>query len=171
MKGSCFRQIHSFVVAKFIPQRSATWTSYYGLEKAASLKSHPFLALRVSQTDIGMPNFDLHDGQFLFAISPKKPTGVNDGCYFALGSSLDGEKKMLRVEPLCPGGHTLYVHTFPRLLEDTEFKPSKEPVHHISHRLDESSYLTFCRSVMEVYETFIQKSAQWMHSPPVEVIG
>ncbi|KAG2741337.1 hypothetical protein P692DRAFT_20256953 [Suillus brevipes Sb2] len=49
---------HSFVVAKFLPQRSATWTSHYGLEKAASLKSHPFLALRVSRADImiGMQN-------------------------------------------------------------------------------------------------------------------
>lgn len=113
MRGSCFRQMpHSFVVAKFLPQRSATWTSHYGLEKAASFKSHPFLALRVSRTDIGMQNLDLQE-QFLFAISPKKPTGVNDGCYFALGSSLDKEKKMLRVEPpLRPGGRTLYVHTF-----------------------------------------------------------
>ncbi|KAG2071481.1 kinase-like protein [Suillus decipiens] len=162
MRGSCFRQMpHSLIVAKFIPQRSATWTSYYGLEKAASLKSHPFLALRVSRTDIGMQDFG-HQGQFLFAISPKKPTGVNDGCYFALGSSLDKGKKMLRVEPpLLPGGRTLYVHTFPRLLEDTEFKPSPETVPHILHRLDEPSYLTFCRSVMEVYETFVrQKSAK-----------
>ncbi|KAG2340923.1 hypothetical protein BDR05DRAFT_840076, partial [Suillus weaverae] len=148
---------HSFVIAKFLPQRSATWTSYYGLEKAASLESHPFLALRVSRTDIGMQDFD-RQGQFLFAISPKKPSGVNDGCYFALGSSLDKEKKMLRIEPpLGLGDCTLYVHTFPRLLEDTEFKLSPETVPHISHQLDESSYRTFCRSVMEVYETFARE--------------
>ncbi|KAG1717675.1 hypothetical protein EDB19DRAFT_1183752 [Suillus lakei] len=158
MKGTCFRQIpHSFVVAKFLPQRSATWTSYYGLEKAASLKSLPFLALRVSRTDIGMQDFG-RQGQFLFAISPQKPTGVNDGCYFTLGSSLDRERRMLHVEPpLRPGGRTLYVHTFPRLLEDTEFKLSPETVPHIPHRLDESSYLTFCGSVMEVYEKFVQQ--------------
>ncbi|KAG1887633.1 kinase-like domain-containing protein [Suillus subluteus] len=146
MKGSCFPQIpHSFVVAKFLPQRSATWTSYYGLKKAASLKSLPFLALRVSRTDIGMQKFD-RQGQFLFAISSKKPTGVNDGYYFALRSSLDKDS----VEPpLRPGDRTLYVHTFLKLLEDTEFKLSPETVPHISNRLDESSYLTFCRSVME----------------------
>ncbi|KAG2034635.1 kinase-like domain-containing protein [Suillus americanus] len=151
---------HSFVVAKFLPQRSATWTSYYGLEQAASLKSLPFLALRVSETDIGMRNFGRQE-HALFAVSSEKPTGVNDGCYFALGSSLDKDEKMLRVEPPLRPGHdlTLYVHTFPRLLEDTLFKLSPETVPHISHRLDESSYLTFCRSVMEVHETFVHKKS------------
>jgi hypothetical protein len=106
---------------------------------------------------IGVQHCDF-EAKFLFAISSKKPTGVNDGCYFALGSSLDKEKKMLRVEPpLRPGGRTLYVHTFPKLFEDTIFKHSPETVPHISHWLDEASYLTFCRSVMEVHETFVQK--------------
>ncbi|KAG0699226.1 kinase-like domain-containing protein [Suillus ampliporus] len=155
---------HSFVVAKFIPQRSATWISNYGYEKR----------LRVSRPDIGLPNIDPRHGRFLFVISSQKPTGVNDGCYFALGSSLDIEMKMLRVEPpLQTGGPTLYVHTFPRLLEDTLFEISPVTVPHLPHQLDESSYLAFCRSVMEVYEKFVQQKcandAHWSGgSDPVE---
>ncbi|KAG2041060.1 hypothetical protein BDR03DRAFT_35203 [Suillus americanus] len=172
MKGSCFHQIpHSFVVAKFLPQRSATWTSYYGLEKAASLKSLPFLALRVSRTDVGMQDFD-RQGQFLFAISSKKPTGVNDGCYFTLGSSLDKDKKMLRFEPpLRPGDRTLYVHTFPRLLEDTEFKLSPKKLCLIS-RIDLTILVTspsVVRSWKFTSHLFKQK-AQRIHSHLVEVI-
>ncbi|KAG1849705.1 hypothetical protein DFJ58DRAFT_794829 [Suillus subalutaceus] len=108
---------------------SANWTSYYGLEKAASLKTLPFLALRSGR-----------QGQFLFAISSGKPTGVNDGCYFALGSSLSIERKTLHVEPsLRPSGRTLYVHTFPRLLEDAQFQISPVTVPHLPHRLDEAT--------------------------------
>jgi len=147
---------HSFVVAKFLPQRSANWTSYYGLERAASLKPLPFLALRVSRTDVGMQDLG-RQGQFLFAISSEKPTGVNDGCYFTLGSSLSIERKMLRVEPsLCPSGHTLYVHTFPRLLEDAQFQISPVTVPHLPHRLDEPSFLAFCNSVLEIYTKFLK---------------
>ncbi|KAG2071500.1 kinase-like protein [Suillus decipiens] len=154
---------HSFVIAKFLPQRSADWTSYYGLEKAASLKTLPFLALRVSRTDIGMQDMG-RQGQFLFAISSEKPTGVNDGCYFALGSSLNIERKMLCVEPsLYPGGRTLYVHTFPRLLEDAQFQISPVTVPHLPHRLDESSFLAFCGSVLDVYAKFL-KCANDAHS-------
>ncbi|KAG0707894.1 kinase-like domain-containing protein [Suillus ampliporus] len=166
MRGSCFRQMpHSFVVAKFIPQRSASWTSHYGLEKAASMKTLPFLALRVSRPDIGMQDLGLQ-GKYLFVISPHTPTGVNDGCCFALGSSLNKERKMLHLEPpLHPGGRTLYVHTFPRLLEDTIYDPSPVTVPHLPHQLDESSFLTFCRSVMEVNEKFVQeKCAKDAHS-------
>ncbi|KAG1779413.1 hypothetical protein EV702DRAFT_99782 [Suillus placidus] len=83
---------HSLVVAKFMPQRSAYWTSHYGREKAISLPTRPFLALRISQNDIGLDN-QLREGDFLFAVSPQKPSGVNKGCYFALGSSLDGGRK------------------------------------------------------------------------------
>ncbi|KAG0707893.1 kinase-like domain-containing protein [Suillus ampliporus] len=149
---------HSFVVAKFIPQRSATWTSYYGHEKATSFKTVPFLALRVSRTDVGLQELAPHHGRFLFVISTRKPTGVNDGCYFALGSSLDKERKMLRVAPpLRTDFHTLYVHTFPKLLEDTQFDISPVTVPHLQQQLDESSYLTFCRSVLEVHEKFVQE--------------
>lgn len=138
--------------------RSANWTSYYGLEKAACLKPLPFLALRVSRTDVGMQDLG-RQGQFLFAISSEKPTGVNDGCYFTLGSSLNIEKKTLRVEPpLSPGGHTLYVHTFPRLLEDAQFQISPAIVPHLPHRLDESSFLAFCGSVLEVYAKFLKRA-------------
>jgi hypothetical protein len=98
-------------------------------------------------------------GQFLFAISSEKPTGVNDGCYFTLGSSLNIEKKTLRVEPpLSPGRHTLYVHTFPRLLEDAQFQISPAIVPHLPHRLDESSFLAFCGSVLEVYAKFLKRA-------------
>ncbi|KAG1841823.1 hypothetical protein DFJ58DRAFT_807718 [Suillus subalutaceus] len=135
---------HSFVIAKFLPQRSANWTSYYGLEKAASLKTLPFLALRVSRTDVGMQDLG-RQGQFLFAISSGKPTGVNDGVI---------ERKTLHVEPsLRPSGRTLYVHTFPRLLEDAQFQISPVTVPHLPHRLDEASFLlAFCGSVLEIYE-------------------
>ncbi|KAG1887625.1 hypothetical protein F4604DRAFT_1717852 [Suillus subluteus] len=154
---------HCFVIAKFLPQRSANWTSYYGLEKAASLKTLPFLALRVSRTDVGMQDLG-RQGQFLFAISSEKPTGVNDGCYFALGSSLSIERKMLHIEPsLRPSGRTLYIHTFPRLLEDAQFQISPVTVPHLPHRLDEASFLAFCGSVLKVYAKFL-KCANDAHS-------
>ncbi|KAG2041072.1 hypothetical protein BDR03DRAFT_946922 [Suillus americanus] len=44
----------SFVVAKFMPERSASWTSSYGLKKATSWTTRPFLALRISRTDVGL---------------------------------------------------------------------------------------------------------------------
>ncbi|KAG1741516.1 uncharacterized protein EDB91DRAFT_1222426 [Suillus paluster] len=117
--------LHSFVIAKFIPQgRSTSWTSYYWVEKATSLTTRSFLVLRISRSDIGSDD----KSQLLFVISPQKPGGVNDGCYITLGSSLDEGKKILHVEPfLCPEGGTLYVHTFPSLLEDREFKFSYSP--------------------------------------------
>ncbi|KAG2145176.1 kinase-like domain-containing protein [Suillus clintonianus] len=159
---------HCFVIAKFLPQRSANWTSHYGLEKAASLKALPFLALRVSRSDDGVQDL-CRQGQFLFVISPEKPTGVNDGCYFTLGSSLNIERKMLHVEPpLRPGGRTLYIHTFPRLQadaipilrlqEDGLFEFSLAAVPHLPHRLDESSFLAFCGSVMDVFEKFVKRA-------------
>ncbi|KAG2145178.1 hypothetical protein DEU56DRAFT_754054 [Suillus clintonianus] len=149
---------HSFVIAKFLPHRSATWTSHYGLEKAASLNSLPFLALRVSRTDVGVQDLG-RQGHFLFVISPEKPTGVNDGCYFTLGSSLIVERKMLHVEPpLRPGGRTFYIHTFPRLLEDAQFEFSPATVPHLPHRLEEFSFLAFCGSVMAVFEKFVKRA-------------
>jgi hypothetical protein len=147
---------HTFVVAKLIPQRSAYWTSGYGILKATSLATRPFLALRISRTDIG---YDGHwrEGDFLFAISPQKPSGVNEGCYFALGSSLDEGSKMLHVQPpLHPKGGTLYVHTFPKLLEHLELDPPVS-VAHLPHQLEESSYLAFCRSVLDDYDKILQE--------------
>jgi len=150
---------HTFVVAKLIPQRSAYWTSGYGILKATSLATRPFLALRISRTDIG---YDDHwrEGDFLFAISPQKPSGVNEGCYFALRSSLDEGSKMLHVQPpLHPKGGTLYVHTFPKLLEHLELDPPVS-VAHLPHQLEESSYLAFCRSVLDDYDKILQENTR-----------
>lgn len=150
---------HSLVVAKFMPQRSAYWTSPYGRKKATSLPTRPFLALRISQTDIGCHN-QWEDGDFLFAVSPQKPSGANEGCYFALGSSLDAGRRILHVEPpLHPGCGTLYVHTFPRLLEHLDPVRSKSQVQTVSrlpHQLDESSYFAFCRSVLDDYDNILK---------------
>ncbi|KAG2340936.1 hypothetical protein BDR05DRAFT_482627 [Suillus weaverae] len=147
---------HAFVVAEFTPRRSARWTSGYGSLKATSLATRPFLALRISRTDIGYGD-NWSEGDFLFVISPQKPSGVNEGCYFALGSSLDEGSKTLHVEPpLHPEGGTLYVHTFPRLLEHLGFEPPVS-VAHLPHQLEESSYFTFCRSVLDDYDRMLQK--------------
>ncbi|KAG2041080.1 hypothetical protein BDR03DRAFT_1024239 [Suillus americanus] len=146
---------HTFVVAEFMLQRSAYWTSSYGILQAASLTTCPFLALRISRKDIG---YDDHwrKGVFLFVISPQKPSGVNEGCYFALGSSLDESRKMLHIEPpLHPEGGTLYVHTFPKLLEHIEIELPGS-VTHLPHQLENSSYLTFCRSVLDDYVRILQ---------------
>ncbi|KAG1868453.1 hypothetical protein F4604DRAFT_910890 [Suillus subluteus] len=149
---------HSLVVAKLMPQPSAYWTSYYGREKVISLATRPFLALRISQTDVGLHD-NSQEGDFLFAISPQKPSGVNKGCYFALGSSLDAGRKMLHVEPpLHPEGGTLYVHTFPRLLEYVESARSRaRTVPRLPHQLEKSSYLTFCHSVLHDYDRKIHE--------------
>lgn len=148
---------HNFVVAEFMPRRSARWTSGYGILKATSLATRPFLALRISRTDIGFHNNSWNDGDFLFVISPQKPSGVNEECYFTLGSSLDEGSKMLHVEPpLHPEGGTLYVHTFPKLLEDIEYERPAS-VAHLPHQLEESSYLTFCRAVLDDYDRMLQE--------------
>ncbi|KAG1839141.1 hypothetical protein DFJ58DRAFT_859919 [Suillus subalutaceus] len=149
---------HSLVVAKLMPQRSANWTSYYGRQQAISLATRPFLALRISQTDIGLHGHS-QEGDFLLAISPQKPSGVNEGCYFALGSSLDEGRKMLHVEPpLHPEGGTLYVHTFPRFLEYVESARSRaRTVPRLPHQLGKFSYLTFCHSVLHDYDRILQE--------------
>ncbi|KAG1779415.1 kinase-like domain-containing protein [Suillus placidus] len=65
---------------------------------------------------------------------------------------------MLHVEPpLHPeGGTTLYVHTFPRLLEHVEPRAARSQVR-LLHQLDESSYLAFCRSVLDDYDRILQE--------------
>ncbi|KAG1815140.1 uncharacterized protein BJ212DRAFT_258508 [Suillus subaureus] len=140
-----------------MPQRSAYRTSHHGREKAISLATRPFLALRISQTDVGLHDY-LQEGDFLFAISPQKPNGVNEGCYFALGSSLDGNRKMLHIEPpLHPEGGTLYVHTFPRLLEYVEpVRSQVRTVPRLPYQLEKSSYLTFCHSVLDDHDRILQ---------------
>ncbi|KAF8515061.1 hypothetical protein JB92DRAFT_2916075 [Gautieria morchelliformis] len=124
---------HSFVVTRFIPQRSAWWTSYYGVQKASALVTHPFLALRVFATDLGWgdpSNPTRHI--YLFIVSPQKPTGLNSDCYFTVASTVSEETRHLRVHPpLTRDGPTLYIHTFPKLYEE------------------ESSFRIFCRSVMK----------------------
>ncbi|KAG1738726.1 hypothetical protein EDB19DRAFT_880411 [Suillus lakei] len=89
---------HSFVIAKFMPKHSASWTSYIRLKKATSWTTRCFLALRISRTDIGL-YINRCQGQLLFVVSPRKPSRVNEGCYFAMGSSLDQGTKLLHVEP------------------------------------------------------------------------
>ncbi|KAG2071491.1 hypothetical protein BDR04DRAFT_506328 [Suillus decipiens] len=146
---------HNFVVAEHMPRRSASWTSGYGILQATSLTTRPFLALRISRTDIGCDD-QWRKGDFLFAISPQKPSGVNEGCYFTLGSSLDERSKTLQVEPpLHPEGATLYVHTFPKLLEHLKFD-SPVSVACLPHQLEESSYFTFCRSLLDDYGRILQ---------------
>ncbi|KAG1754711.1 uncharacterized protein EDB91DRAFT_1076828 [Suillus paluster] len=59
---------------------------------------------------------------------------------------------MLHVEPpLRPEGDALYVHTFSEL-DDREFRRPPVAVPHLQHQMEESSYLTFCRSVSDDYE-------------------
>ncbi|KAG2351178.1 hypothetical protein BDR07DRAFT_1502341 [Suillus spraguei] len=147
---------HNFVVGRTIyPSVRLLGPLVYGILQATSLTSRPFLALRISRRDIGCGD-QWREGDFLFAISPHKPSGVNEGCHLALGSSLDERSKMLHVEPpLHPEGGTLYVHTFPRLLEHLGPKPPIS-VAHLPHQLEQSSYLTFCRSVLDDYDRILQ---------------
>ncbi|KAH7907913.1 kinase-like domain-containing protein [Hygrophoropsis aurantiaca] len=143
---------HSFVVAKFAPKKSASWTSYYGVRAAALLSTRPFLALRMPLVHIGLQEPSDPPCYVLFLVSGRKPEGLNDNSYFALGPASDQESKILHVRPgplLCPDGRTLYVHTFPKLFED-ELVPEPVPVAaEFSHHLDNSDFLTFCRSVLE----------------------
>ncbi|KAG2058191.1 hypothetical protein BDR06DRAFT_950604, partial [Suillus hirtellus] len=64
---------------------------------------------------------------------------------------------MLHVEPpLHPEGGTIYVHTFPKLLEDIEYERPAS-VAHLPHQLEESSYFTFCRAVLDDYDRMLQE--------------
>ena len=141
---------HSFVIAKLVPKRSAMWTSYYGIQKAADLATRPFLALHVSATDLGLGDPEEPERySTLFLVSPEKPTGLK---YFTLTPRASGEKRALVVNPsLHPEGRSLYVHTFPELHEDEViFGAGVANDATIGpHYLDKPSFRTFCRSVMK----------------------
>ncbi|THH19818.1 hypothetical protein EW146_g1422 [Bondarzewia mesenterica] len=142
---------HSFVVARFLPQLSAQWTSHYGFKKAADLVTRPFLALRVYATDIGLgdPSQPTRYA-VLFVVSSQKPIGVNKDCFFALGSAVDQKYRALTVNPpISLGGRALYVHTFPKLHACFQGDVDITSSSYSPYRLDESNFHTFCHSVME----------------------
>ncbi|KAH7907915.1 kinase-like domain-containing protein [Hygrophoropsis aurantiaca] len=157
---------HSFVVAKLVPTESVAWTLCYGIQVAGFLNARPFLALRMPVAHIGLGKYYDPADHILFLVSRKKP--AQGGPCFTLGPAFDQpeESKTLHVRPgpsLSPDGHTLYVHTFPKIFERLPHVNTGRSVPapaEFPHHLEDSSLLMFCRSVLEQHDTCRQEWTQ-----------
>ncbi|OBZ65314.1 hypothetical protein A0H81_14784 [Grifola frondosa] len=113
-----------FVVARFLANQSARWTSWYGVQASEHfLPTRPFLALPVVLKDFALfHNPSSEDRPFLFVVSPCKPTGVFRGTCLPLALPSEVEGIDLVVEPPLPlsFGRPLYLHTAP-FLQDNKF--------------------------------------------------
>ena len=144
---------HSFVVARFLPQPSAQWTSPYGIEKAADIPTRPFLALRIYAKDMGYSNRPEHAHlSMLFIVSPEKPVGASKDCFFTLASGAKTADRVLAVTPpLSSSERPFYLYTFPKLFADytvSDFDVSGDRFSG-PHKLDESDFKIFCKSILE----------------------
>ena len=144
---------HSFVVARFLPQPSAQWTSIYGVEKAADIITHPFLALRMHLKDIGFSSRPKHAHLFmLFIVSSERPTGASEDCIFTLGPVAEKTDRVLTVNPpFSFSGRPVYLYAFPKLIAKctvSDFDISDDRFSG-PHKLDETDFKIFCESVIE----------------------
>lgn len=145
---------HSFIAAKLWAQRSAYWTSYFGVQAAARLVTHPFIALRVRESDLREDHFSATSKNFLFIVSPHKPTGNHSTNYVVVLPTTQKEGRSVSVHPpLHVQGQTLYIHTIPRLLElpweaeeNTNIATARVAG---PHQLDDESFRNFRRWYQE----------------------
>ncbi|KIJ64947.1 hypothetical protein HYDPIDRAFT_28291 [Hydnomerulius pinastri MD-312] len=131
---------HSFVLAKFSPERSATWTSFYGSQRAAYLTTRPFAALRIPPVDIGS---NIQCRGVLFAVSTAKPSGT----YYVTLEPASGDSEGIKSPHLVSDPHsaqnipgTLYIQTIPPLYEPYSRPPDSSNFHYLygseSHSLE-----------------------------------
>ena len=144
---------HSFVVARFLPQRSAHWTSLYGAKKAADIDTHPFLALRIYANDMGYSNRPENAHlSMLFIVSSEKPVGASKNCFFTLAPAAENSERVLTVTPpLSSSERPFYLYTFPKLLANYTVSDLDVSGDRFSgpHQLDEADFKIFCKSILE----------------------
>ena len=144
---------HSFVVARFLPQRSAHWISHYGTKKSADLHTHPFLALRIYAKDMGYSDRPEHAHlSMLFIVSSEKPVGASKNCFFTLAPAAENSERVLTVTPpLSSSERPFYLYTFPKLLANYTVSDLDVSGDRFSgpHQLDEADFKIFCKSILE----------------------
>ncbi|KAH7907916.1 kinase-like domain-containing protein [Hygrophoropsis aurantiaca] len=138
---------HSFVVAKFAPKKSATWTSYYGVRAAALLSTRPFLALRMPLVHIGLQKPSDPPCYVLFLVSARKPEGWN--------GKQNPARPSRALAATSDWPHTLFEDSLDPDPGESVLVPAEFP-----HHLDDSDFLTFCRSVLEQHNTLLQEHIQ-----------
>lgn len=145
-----------FVVVTLDAVQSASWTSYYGVDRAASLNTSPFLALRVPATDLEHGYASDPDRiSCLFPISTQKPLAPNEGYYFSLSEQTSvpaDDQRILVVTPsLSQNDLPLYIHTY-AMLEERPMSPVTVRLHTDAgkeYEIGEASYKAFCRAALD----------------------
>lgn len=116
------------MIVRLDATKSAWRTSLYGVQKAAELETHPFLAFRALGTDLGLrdkvhpyfPDIPIEGSPRMFIVSPLKPKGLYKDCYLTLGGPED--ERTLQLVPSLPIEQTLYLHTLPMIFESVPDK-------------------------------------------------
>jgi hypothetical protein len=128
------------VAAKLAAQRSAYWTSFYGHTIAEQLITKPFIAIRLWEDGVWgrhsqeVPKADDFRTPLLFIVSPVKPHGVYENCYFTLVKTPPSSPREIQLSPYpdAVGDGTLFLHTCPSLREVEIENNSMEATPHAS---------------------------------------
>lgn len=148
---------HAFVSASLNPQKSASWTSYFGIQTASYLETTSFIALRIEKVSekliIGVPR------TMLLIISPKKPTGIFEDFFCSVSHDSTApstrDRQVEVAPPLRDDGKPLYLHTIPRLKGPFfEKDDNKWPS---AHQLSEDDLLKVISASLEDYKHFSER--------------
>ncbi|OBZ79477.1 hypothetical protein A0H81_00671 [Grifola frondosa] len=169
----------SFILVRLIPEKSALWTSYFGVQVASTLVTTPFVALRILPADLGLYSFE-PPTNMLFLISPEKPVGFDREYYFALTPASDDEKRTLTIDPPLQSldGRPLYLHTCPCFRANAFLPADAEAAGtgRLSRLLDEANFCFFRDEVLHDREERRQRLQSYQKGRRVsgldrEIIG